>query len=122
HTPTPPFLKSVSQAAWLTDRESGPTDSKRCAAKAQVLIGGSLLNPPEIDLNVYHIVTLNEDATLTVVDPKFSFGGSKLLALVPLAGARPGRAPHPRGTPPFGSLPAAGKVAAADTSSWRGAG
>jgi YVTN family beta-propeller protein len=118
-TTTQAPLKDVHPAAWLTDRESGPTDPKTCAAKAQVLIGGSLLNPPEIDLNVYHIVTLNEDATLTVVDPRFSFGGSKLLALVPLAGTGQDWALNAGETRLFVSMPEVGKVAVVDTSSWK---
>ena len=40
---------------------------------------GSVFDRPLVDLNVYYVVTLNDDATLGVVDPLFGFGGSKQL-------------------------------------------
>ena len=118
-TTTGARLKKVYPAAWLVDREPGPANPKSCMAKAQVLIGGSFLNPPELDLNVYHIVTLNQDATLTVVDPRFSFGGTKLLALVTLAATGQDWALSGDETRLFVAMPEAGKVAVVDTSSWK---
>jgi YVTN family beta-propeller protein len=112
-------LKNLYPAAWLTDRDPGPTSPKLCASKAQVLIGGSFLSPPELDLNVYHIVTLNEDATLTVVDPRFGFGGTKLLALVPLAATGQDWALDRAEDRLFVALPEVGKVAVVDTASWQ---
>ena len=55
-----------------------------CRKKAETLIGGSLFAAAELDLNVYYVLALNDNATLTVVDPRFGFGGTKLLALVDL--------------------------------------
>jgi YVTN family beta-propeller protein len=112
-------LKNIYPAAWLTDREPGPTSPKNCTAKAQVLIGGSFLSPPELDLNVYHIVTLNEDATLTVVDPRFGFGGTKLLALVPLAATGQDWTLDRGEDRLFVAMPEVGKIAVVDTASWK---
>ena len=53
-------------------------------AKAATFLSGSLFSQPALDLNVYHVLALNADPSLTVVDPRFGFGGSQLLALVPL--------------------------------------
>ena len=50
------------------------------------LVAGDRLAPPEIDFNQYYVVALNDDATVTVVDPLSGFGGTKLLALVTLPG------------------------------------
>ena len=111
-------LKNVYPAAWMTDRGPGTTSQKECVAKVQVLLGGSLLSPPELDLNVYHIVTLNEDATLTVVNPRFGFGGTKLLAVVPLAGVGQDWALSRDESRLFVSMPQVGKVAVIDTSTW----
>jgi hypothetical protein len=36
------------------------------------------------DLNVYYVLVMNEDNTISVVDPLFGFGGSKLLSYVRL--------------------------------------
>jgi len=111
-------LKNVYPAAWLTDRGPEPTVAKDCVGKVQTLIGGSLLTPPELDLNVYHIVTLNDDATLTVVDPRFGFGGTKLLALVSLPGVGLDWALDRDESRLFVSMPELGKVAVVDTSKW----
>jgi YVTN family beta-propeller protein len=111
-------LKNVYPAAWLTDRSREETRQKDCVETVQVLIGGSLLSPPELDLNVYHVVTLNEDATLTVIDPRFGFGGTKLLAVVSLAGVGQDWALSRDEARLFVSIPEVGKVAIVDTSSW----
>ena len=83
-------LPSTKLSAWLVARQGDsplrpPALSRRVAA----LTAGDRLAPPEIDFNQYYVVALNDDATVTVVDPLFGFGGSKLLALVTLPG--PGR-------------------------------
>ena len=41
-----------------------------------------MLSRPEVDLNVYYVLALNEDATISVVDPLFGYGSSKLLTMV----------------------------------------
>ena len=33
--------------------------------------------PAELDLNQFYVLALNNDATITVVDPRFGFGGTK---------------------------------------------
>ena len=53
-------------------------------AKTKSLLEGGLFSKPDIDLNAYYVLALNEDPTISVVDPLFGFGGSKLLAMVPL--------------------------------------
>ena len=65
-------------------RQQHPRDGRE---KLESLINGSLFTPPDLDLNTFYAVTLNHNATITVVDPLFGFGGTKLLALVPLAAA-----------------------------------
>lgn len=114
-------LNNAFPAAWVVDREQqqGRTAPKDCMAVAQALIGGSLLNPPVLDLNVYHILTLNEDATIGVVDPRFGFGGTKLLAMVPLAATGQDWVLSRDELRLLVSMPQAGRVAVVDTSSWK---
>ena len=114
-------LRRAYPAAWLATRTAGEKDDpRRCVRKVQTFLGGGAFSPPEIDLNVYHIVTLNQGATLSVIDPLTGFGGSKLLTLIELAA--PGEdslvAPHQRQI--FVSLPEIDRVADVDTSStWK---
>jgi YVTN family beta-propeller protein len=112
-------LKNAFPAAWVVDRERDRTAPKDCMARAQVLIGGSLLTPPELDLNVYHILTLNEDATISVLDPRFGFGGTKLLSLVTLASAGQDWVLSRDESRLLVTLPQVGRVAVVDTSTWK---
>lgn len=113
-------LAGISPAAWMDLLPPEEThDPDRCLNKVRHFLGGSLLAKAELDLNVFYVVVLNEDATLTVVDPLFSFGNSKLLALVRLTS--PGRdwvlsADRRR---LFVSLPETNAVAVVETDSWQ---
>lgn len=53
-----------------------------CDDKVRAFLGGGLFGQAEVDLNVYYVLALNEDNTISVVDPLFGYGGSKLLDMV----------------------------------------
>jgi YVTN family beta-propeller protein len=113
-------VKSVYPAAWLADRLPGAdSGAKYCASRALSFMGGSLLNAPELDLNAYQIVTLNQDPTLSVLDPIQGFGGSRLLAVVELAARGEDWAIGEEGTRLYVAQPEAGRVAAVDTIAWK---
>ncbi len=111
-------LRGARPAAWLAAKRAGPDeDPQSCRRKASSFIGGSWLRSPALDLNAYYVLALNEDPSITVIDPLNGFGGSKLLALVPLRS--PGedwvQTPDQR---LFVSMPEAGAVAVIDTRKW----
>lgn len=95
---------------------SGPED---CQKKVESFVGGSLLSKPELDLNVYYVLALNQDATISVVDPLFGFGGSKLLALVFLKSPGEDWALSGDGGRLFVSLPESDRVAVVETATWK---
>jgi YVTN family beta-propeller protein len=116
-------LPGANPAAWLGLRTPGePLGPDRCTAKISTFLGGSILSAAELDLNVYYVLALNDDASITVVDPLFGFGDTKLLAMVELPG--PGEDWVLTGDEDtlFVSIPAAGKVAVVDTTTWKVAG
>jgi YVTN family beta-propeller protein len=115
-----PLSKSYP-SAWMVAKPEGspPTTNRQAAQKVETLINGSLFTPPELDLNTFHAVTLNHNATITVVDPLFGFGGTKLLALVPLAAPAADWALAPDGRSIFVALPEINQVAVVDTESWK---
>src|SRR6185503_15362068 len=81
-------IRGVRPAAWMNLRSAAEKgDQQDCMKKAAAFINGSLLSHPTIDLNAYYVLALNHDATITVVDPLYGFGGSKLLALITLKSA-----------------------------------
>ena len=83
------------------------------------LLGGSLFSRPELDLNSYFVLVLNEDATISVVDPLFGFGNSQLLSAVPLKSPGEDWVLTEDGSRLFVTMPGVGAVAAVQTSSWK---
>lgn len=114
-------LGGAEPAAWMGPRPSGSAPA--CGERVAAYLSGDLFSRAAVDFNVYYLLTLNHDATLSVVDPLFGFGGSRVLALVVLesrgvdwalfedAPTMPGRL--------FVSQPEAGRVAVVATDAWR---
>ncbi|HYH08129.1 MAG TPA: YncE family protein [Thermoanaerobaculia bacterium] len=114
-------LKNLGINAWFVPHRAGtpPLPRKECVARVGTFTAGSLFHQPAVDLNVYHVVTLNDDATLTVVDPRFGFGGTHLLAIVELEAPGEDWSFHEAKQELFVTMPAAGKVAVVDTRTWK---
>ncbi|MGH8510058.1 MAG: cytochrome D1 domain-containing protein [Gammaproteobacteria bacterium] len=118
NTATGSPLTGARPAAWMSLRgETG--EARTCREIVQGVLSGSLFSQAELDLNAYYVLALNDDATITVVDPLYGFGGSKLLALVSLKS--PGEdwvltADEER---LFVSLPESNQIAVIDTTSWK---
>ncbi|HJT67129.1 MAG TPA: cytochrome D1 domain-containing protein [Pyrinomonadaceae bacterium] len=113
-------LTSVRPAAWVAQRERpGPVGPDQCRAKVESFLQGSLRSRPDVDLNVFYLLALNEDASVSVIDPLLGFGGSKLLALVMLQSPGEDWALSADRTRLFVSMPQVNQVAAVDTSTWK---
>lgn len=110
-------VTGASPAVWMSRTGGGGPDTTACRKRVELYAGGSLFSRAEVDLNVFYVVTLNHDGTLAVVDPLFGFGGSKLLALVPLDGV--GEDWVRAGDRILVSLPDRGEVVAVDTRTWQ---
>ena len=80
---------------------------------------GSLRSRPDVDLNTYYVLALNEDASVSVIDPLLGFGGSKLLALAMLKSPGEDWALTVDRTKLFVSMPSANQVAVVDTITWK---
>ena len=108
-TKTP--LTGAHPAAWLAPR------SRDCVANVARFLGGSITERAPVDFNNYYVLALNDDASISVVDPRFSFGGSQLLAMIPLESRGEDWALD--GNTLYVTQPAAGKVAVIDTTTWK---
>jgi len=76
-------LQGLRPAAWLDLQRSGqPSDERGCTKKVAAFLGDNLLSVPSVDLNTWYVLAMNEDASISVVNPRFGFGGSQLLAMV----------------------------------------
>lgn len=118
NTKTP--LSGVYPAAWMDRRLKGEavTGPQACQDKVEAFIGGSLFTPPELDLNVYYVLALNDDATISVVDPLFGFGTTKLLDMIFLKSPGEDWILTEDQMTLFVSLPQDNEVAVASTATW----
>ena len=74
-------LARIYPAAWLDQKPApSPSDPHDLLRRVQKFIGGGLFARAALDLNAYYVLALNDDPSITVVDPLFGFGGTKLLA------------------------------------------
>ena len=112
-------IANARPAAWVVRHDAAQDDPATLAGQVGKLVQGDRLAPPEADLNRYYVLTLNDDATLSVVDPRFSFGGTRLLALVTLPGVGADWALTPDGRRLFVSVPEADRVVAVDAVGWK---
>jgi YVTN family beta-propeller protein len=118
-------LPALYPAAWMdllpADSEIPETEqdrAKSCRERVEGFIGGALWSVPELDLNVYYVLALNEDATISVVDPLFGFGGSKLLEMIFLDSPGEDWEQTADGGRLFVSMPESDRVAVVETADW----
>ena len=112
-------IPGVFPAAWLDLRRNDEIPAANsCEVKAQKYITGGTFSQAALDLNSYYVLALNDDATVSVVDPLFGFGATKLLALIPLTGNGYDWVATKDQTKLFISIPDQGKIAVVDTENW----
>jgi YVTN family beta-propeller protein len=113
-------LKGLRPAAWMSLRgkEQAP-DAKACREMIQSFLQGSLAARPDIDLNTYYLLTLNQEPNISVIDPLMGYGGSKLLALIPLNAPGEDWALSSDRKRLFVTLPSSHQTAVVDTASWK---
>lgn len=112
-------VRGLLPAAWV-DRlpPGGKISPEATHAKTQAFRQGGTFGNAYADLNVYYVLVMNEDNTISVVDPLFGFGGSKLLAYVRLNGRGEDWVLSSDQRRLYVSMPEAGAVAVVDTTTW----
>src|SRR5215218_6201144 len=116
-TKTP--LSGVKPSVWLTQRGDSDADQKVCREKVQSFLQGSLRSRPDVDLNTYFLLALNEESNISVIDPLLGFGSSKLLTLVMLKSPGEDWAQKTSEEKVFVSMPLVNQIAVVDTSTWK---
>ncbi|MEM7258071.1 MAG: hypothetical protein AAF404_11865 [Pseudomonadota bacterium] len=112
-------LSGLFPAGWIhRSNEAEVGSAEACLSKTKTFIGGSLFARADLDLNVYYVLALNNDATISVVDPLFGFGGSKLLRMLPLNGVGYDWEHSAVDNRLFVSIPATDEIAEINTSDW----
>lgn len=113
-------LTGLRPAAWLDMREqAGATDAKGCRDKVQSFLQSSFSARPDVDLNKYYILALNQEPNISVIDPLLGVGATKLLTLVLLKS--PGADWTMSGDQRwlYVSMPLVNQVAVVDTETWK---
>jgi YVTN family beta-propeller protein len=113
-------VSNLRPAAWVDRKEpNASTDLKTCREKIQAFVQSSMSARPEIDLNSYYVLALNQEPNISVIDPLGGFGASKLLTLVFLKSAGEDWALSPDLKRLYVSMPDINQVAVVDTSTWK---
>jgi YVTN family beta-propeller protein len=113
-------LAGVYPEAWLgASTGEEPLDRKRCTARVAAFSSSSMFTRPALALNEYYVIALNSDRTLTVVDPQFGFGGTKLLGMLELEAPGFDWTLTANDTRLLVTMPAANKIAVIDTARWK---
>jgi hypothetical protein len=113
-------LAGAKPAAWMVRREqAGAPDERQCRAMAARFARGASQAAPALDLNSFYVLSLGNDASISVIDPRFGFGSSHLIGLAGFDAPATDWAL----TPDLGRLavavPAADHVALVDTADWK---
>ena len=111
-------LSGVGPAVWLDARKKGQADLT-CRDKIESFLQGQISYRPEIDLNAWYIMTLNDRPSLTVIDPLLGFGGQQTVALVLLDGPGEDWAMSADQKLVYVTLPDRRRVSVVDTGIWK---
>jgi len=112
-------IRGATTRAWLSLRREGEIPAANSPKiKASRFITGGIFGQADLDLNSFYVLALNSDATISVVDPLFGFGNTKLLALIPLPANGYDWVMTQDQAKLFVSIPEKKQIAVIDTSRW----
>jgi YVTN family beta-propeller protein len=116
-------LSSLRPAAWIDSRDAASATADAAAAacrgKIQSFLQSSLSARPDVDLNTYYILALNQEPNISVIDPQLGLGTTKLLTLVLLKSPGADWAMTPDQRRLFVSMPNANQVTVVDPATWK---
>ncbi|AKT37622.1 uncharacterized protein CMC5_017640 [Chondromyces crocatus] len=79
-------VRGLAPLGWMSrSEEAAPLGEAGCRSKIKNYMAGLLSVRPDVDLNDYLLWTLNEDSSLSVIDPHVAFSRTKLRSVVSLA-------------------------------------
>src|SRR5437773_1920195 len=113
-------LDNLHPNVWFDKRETEAlSDAKTCREKIQSFLQPSFARRAILDLNAYLILALNHEPNISVIDPFFGFGGTKLYALVALPGSGEDWVMSADKQRLYVSVPAVNQVVVVDTVTWK---
>ncbi|HEY9402652.1 MAG TPA: YncE family protein [Pyrinomonadaceae bacterium] len=114
-------VTNLRPAAWIDERARGATstDARACREKVQSFLTAQLSQRPDIDLNSYYVLALNQEANISVIDPLLGFGTTKLLTVVFLKSPGEDWVMSADARRLYVSMPLINQVAVVDTATWK---
>ncbi len=114
-------VRGLRPLAWLTQREVGaqPPDEEACKQQIRTYLGGRIAAQADVDLNKFLLLALNDDNTISVINPQIAFDRTKLLKLLTFSGKPEDWALHPDKSTLWVTLPGSNHVAVVETASLR---
>lgn len=115
-------VRSSSPGVWLDMAQviQGRSEQKSCKDKISLYLKGVVGIRPMVDLNSYFVVLMNNDSTISVVDPTVSMAGAtSTYASLLLAGPGADWVSAGRERRLYVSMPRANQVAVIDTDSFK---
>lgn len=112
-------LKSLYPAVWVDQRKEFKGEKNKqelsCNDKIRSYLKGGLSYRPDIDLNSYYILSLNNDATISVIDPIMGVAGfSQMFKMILLKSAGADWVASRDEKTLFVTMPKAGRIALVD--------
>lgn len=74
-------IKGLHPSAWIDRKNPGEQDLS-CKQRINSYLQGQLAFQPEATLNAYYVITLNDKASISVIDPLNGFSVSKLITRI----------------------------------------
>ncbi|MFQ5433328.1 MAG: YncE family protein [Anaerolineae bacterium] len=108
-------LAGIRPFAWIALNTSATQTGSSCAEQVEAYLSGALTSRPDVDLNSYFILVMNNDATISVLDPRADVAGmTQLFDMILLN--RPGEdwVMQPDGRQLFVTMPTANQIAVVD--------
>ncbi|HLL73751.1 MAG TPA: cytochrome D1 domain-containing protein [Pyrinomonadaceae bacterium] len=118
-------LSSLRPAAWIDRREAAAAATTAdaataaCRGKIQSFLQSSLSARPDVDLNTFYILALNQEPNISVIDPQLGLGTTKLLTLVLLKSPGADWVLTADQRRLFVSMPNVNQVAVVDPATWK---
>ncbi len=110
-------LTGLHPSAWLSLRENN--EDIPCSARARAFLRRGLMEKqPDMDLTDYYVLVLNQDETIHVVDPQFSYGQPRLISSISLPSRADDWLLSADQSRLYVSMSKTGEVALIDTATW----
>ncbi|MEF3073411.1 hypothetical protein V2P20_00075 [Methylobacter sp. Wu1] len=111
-------VKGLHPAVWL-DRQNPQEQNLSCKDRINSYLQSKLAFQPDINLNSYFVLALNNKASISVIDPMNGFGGSKMITRIRLNSPGVDWALSKDNKKLYVATPLSREVAVIDTGTWQ---